>query len=144
MLIEKSYHTGINPTTINFWLDLGLLAIFLSAIASAFLTRSIHPWMGASMAAGVLIHFSLHWKWIAATAQRILKPMPIQVRVKALVDALMLIDFILLALSGGIVSLIYAPRVTSFHAWCMYTLITLIAIHLAFNWKWLYTKIVKS
>lgn len=132
----------INPTTMNFWFDLGMLLLFLFAVASAFAENSIHPWMGTGMAAAVLIHLFRHRAWIKATVLRLFKPMPGTVRVKTVLNALLFIDFLLLTLSGGIVSLIYAPRITTFHGWCMYVLGGLLLLHLALNRKWLYSKII--
>jgi hypothetical protein len=90
----------------------------------------------------VFIHLELHWDWIKSIVQRFFKPMPIKVRLKTILNALMFADFMLLSMSGFIVANIYAPNVTRFHNTSMYVFIGLLLLHLALNWKWLYSKAV--
>lgn len=139
---SSGYVKSLSQTTLNFFLDVCLFLLFLASFASAYLGKSIHPWLGGGVAAVVFIHLNWHWDWIKAMGQRILKPMPVKVRVKVVLGVLLLIDFTLLAMSGFIVANIYAPNVTRFHNICMYIFVGLLLIHLALNWKWLYSKVV--
>ncbi|MFZ5909558.1 MAG: DUF4405 domain-containing protein [Chloroflexota bacterium] len=129
-------------TLLNLLLDVSLLLLFPLSFASAYLSKSIHPWVGGGMAAVVFIHQNLHWGWIKAIGQRILKPMTGKVRLKVILDALLLTDFLLLATSGLIVSVIYAPNMTHFHQNCMYVFAGLLLVHLSLNWKWLWSKLI--
>ncbi len=137
--MERYRRTGfkINKTTINFWFDLALLTLVLSTLVSAFVNISTHKWLGGSMVAAVSFHLALHRQWIQAISQRFLKMMSTQLRFKAVLDVLLLTVFLLLIMSGIIVSLIYAPKITRFHNFCFYIFISLMLFHLALNWKWI-------
>jgi len=127
----------INKTTINFWFGFVLLILALSTLTSAFFDITTHTWLGCGMMAAASIHLALRWAWIQAIGRQFLKRMPAQVRLKAVVDALLLTVFLLLTMSGIIVSLIYAPNITWFHHCCFYIFISLLLLHLALNWKWI-------
>ncbi|MFZ5822141.1 MAG: DUF4405 domain-containing protein [Chloroflexota bacterium] len=133
---------GMNQGMKNFWLDASLLLLFHAVFASAYFGKSIHPWLGGGVAMMVFIHLELHWDWIKSIVQRFFKPMPIKVRLKTILNALMFADFMLLGMSGFIVANIYAPNVTRFHNTSMYVFIGLLLLHLALNWKWVYSKAV--
>ena len=132
-----TYRHKINKTKINLWLDIGVFVALVAAALSAFIDTLMQKWLAGGLVIAVSIHLALHWPWIEAISKRFLKKMPRQVRLKAIVDVLLLAVFILLVTSGGVVSLIYAPRVTHFHSLCSYLFIGLIALHLALNRKWI-------
>ena len=138
----KSRPAGLSQSILNFLLDVSLLLLFLLSFASAYISKSIHPWMGGGMATIVFIHLNLHWAWIRVITQRILKPMAGKMRLKAILNALLLTDFLLLTMSGLIVAVIYAPNVTHFHQNCMYTFVGLLLVHLSLNWKWIYSRFI--
>ena len=127
---------GSSRTKVNFWFDLALLTILLSTITSAFVNIHLHKWLGGGMAVVVFINLVLHWRWIEAVSTRFLRNMPFPLRFKAVLNVLSLAVFLLLILSGAVVSLIYAPGVTHFHKLCFFIFIGLVLLHLALNWKW--------
>ena len=131
------FRIKLNKTKINFWVDLGLFVLILLTIAFAFIDIPTHKWFGYGMLAAVAVHLALHWAWIKAIGQRFLKKMPLQMRIKAIIDMAMLIVFLLLTMSGVIVSLIYAPNITHFHNICFYILTALLLLHLTLSWKWI-------
>ena len=130
-----------NRTKANFWFDLALLTILLSAITSAFANIHLHKWLGGGMAIAVLIHLILHWRWIQAISKQFLNKMPFQLWLKAILNILSLAVFLLLILSGAVVALIYAPGVTHFHEMCFLNFLALMLFHLTLNWKWLASKV---
>jgi hypothetical protein len=135
-MLRKCIHAD-NQTTFNFWLDLALLALVLAAITSAFVDTYWHKWLGGSVGVAVAIHLVWHWRWIQAIGVRFLGRMSPSLRLKAVLDTLLLIAFLLLIMSGVIVAMIYAPNVTRFHNFCFYTFLGLVFFHLALNWNWL-------
>jgi hypothetical protein len=125
-----------NRTKANIWFDLALSTILLSTLTSAFVNIHLHKWLGGGMAVVVFIHLVLHWRWIEAVSTRFLRKMPFPLRFKAVLNVLSLAVFLLLILSGAVVSLIYAPGATHFHKLCFFIFIGLALFHLALNWKW--------
>lgn len=132
---------GSSRTKANFWFDLALLTSLLSTITSAFVNIHLHKWLGGGMAMAVFIHIILHWRWIQAISKRFLRKMPFQLRLKAVLNVLILTVFLLLILSGAVVSMIYAPDVTHFHKSCFYIFLALMLFHLTLNWKWVTSEV---
>lgn len=93
------------------------------------------------MAMAVLIHLILHWRWIQAINKQFLRRMSFQLRLKAVLNVLILTIFLLLILSGAVVALIYAPGVTHFHEVCFFIFLALMLFHLTLNWKWVESKV---
>jgi hypothetical protein len=88
---ERSTGLGMSKTTINFWLDALLLAIFMTLIWTSVVVRFAFPpavraegWMlwgwgyeqwqafqsgvVCAMAGAVLLHVMLHWGWVSSVA----------------------------------------------------------------------------
>lgn len=132
----------ISKAGINFWQDLMTLFLLLIVILTAFTNTRLHIWLGVGMVAAVSIHLALHWRWLGAMSRRFTKKMPRRVRLKLILNLVLLAVFLLLICSGIIVALIYAPVVTAFHNVCFYLFAGLIALHLVLNWKWIASQLL--
>lgn len=130
----------LNRATLHFWFDMMLFGLLVGTAVSAFLNVQLHTYLGGALTLALLGHLVLHWSWISALAGRFLKT-PRPVRLKALVDASLLLVLIPLLLSGGIVALIYAPAVTRFHSYACYLFSGLIVLHLSLNARWIMGKL---
>ena len=78
-------------TVLNYWIDIGMLLSFVAVLLSGIvkfpillrmLARRgvylpsneitlIHEWGGALMAAFILLHLILHWKWVLSSTKRL-------------------------------------------------------------------------
>lgn len=126
-----------NKTTIRFWQDLLTFLLLIATVLTAYFDTTLHKWLSAGMSIAILVHLILHWQWLVAMSKRLLKKMPIQLRLKLILDLALLVVFLLLTFSGIIVALIYAPNVTAVHNVCFYLFIGLTGTHLALNWQWI-------
>lgn len=129
--------TEVSKTTLNVWFDVTLLVLVSATIGSAFVDTHLHTWLGLSMIVVIGVHLVLHWAWLKAIGKRFFNPMAFQVRMKVLVDIVLLATLLVMTGSGMIVSLIYAPSVTRFHAHCFYLFLGLLLVHMALNRKWI-------
>ena len=127
----------ISKTKLNFWQDAVTLLIFIAVAVTAFTNVQLHKWIGLGLSIIVFIHLALHWQWLVSMSKRFTKKMSVKLRLKLLLDWVLLLLFLLLTFSGIIVALIYAPNVTAFHNVCFYLFTGLSAAHLALNWKWI-------
>ena len=96
--VDRTRHTP-RRTVVNFWVDLTLLAIFLSLAFTVGVTQFVFPngpvafecrlWGGdfgawrelqfglfAVFALGVLLHLMLHWNWLCCVANTHLRQRP--------------------------------------------------------------------
>ena len=117
----------------------------------------IHTWSGVAMIAVVVIHLSLHWRWVVNMARRMVKEvfgkgahMNARGRFNLWVNITVAISFILTALSG--VYFLFVPggrgaldplflftRQTwdLLHTWSAVVLILAAVAHFIIHWNWI-------
>jgi len=100
----------MNRTKLNFWLDSGILLLFLGLLFTGLLmafglphgigrditlwglTRhdwgDIHFWVAVTFVAAIAVHFVLHWTWIRRTATSKLIKRPAVVALLAVIVAM--------------------------------------------------------
>lgn len=119
--------------------------------------ESLHTWSGVAMILLAVTHFIFHWNWVAGTIKLMWsyifkkadKP-GTNVRVNVLVDFVILISFVLSALSGvyfifspdkkhsTVIKFLFSPLVwDNLHTWSSIIFITAILVHLILHWKWI-------
>lgn len=131
----------------NFMLDAGILIAFLIAMEPRFSGISIHEWLCVALAATIVIHLLLHWKWIIGVGAHFFQKLWHASRLKFVVDALLFIDFVAVMMSGIIISRIVLPTLGlsitgADMEWHMLHLLSadiavlLVGLHFALNWVW--------
>jgi hypothetical protein len=109
--------------------------------------QTIHEWLGVGMLVAILVHALINWEWIVSVTKRMFKRLQFELRLKYLVDTLMLIGFAVVIFSGLMMSASVLPAlgfsVDRSAVWRMvhnqatdFTLIIL-AIHLGLQWTWI-------
>ncbi len=72
----------MNQVKINYFLDLGLLAVFLSAGITGIMLyfgisfrsiSNVHAWSGIALVVLVALHLALHLNWIICTTKALLR-----------------------------------------------------------------------
>jgi hypothetical protein len=124
----------------------------------------IHSWMGVALAAILLVHIFLHWKWIVETTKRVKNYVVGQMRrVKELyITAVTLFVLFIFEVFSGCVIWLILPRGgadywnmihgfgrtfwglqrnvwADLHGWVAVTIAAIIIIHLVLNWRWVVT-----
>lgn len=131
----------------NFFLD---LAIFLAALV-AFEPRAsglpIHEWLSFALGIALLVHLLWHWEWIISVGKRYFKRLFHLSRLKFVVDFLFLTAFVLVMLSGLLISRSILPTLgietdprsiwRPLHSLSADLSLLLLAIHLGLNWDWI-------
>jgi len=93
-----------NNRIFKFMLD---LVLFIGFIASFFLRLtglSFHQWLGLGIGLFCIIHLSLHWKWVRSVTLRFFHNTSNIARVYYVLDLLLFIGFILILLTGIVIS----------------------------------------
>lgn len=121
--------------------DAGLVVLAASAFATGFEPADVHVWLGLMMAAALAVHLDQHRPALWGPVRRWLSPLALRVRVRAVLNILLLVDVVALVLSGVIVSQIYAPTVSRFHATVAWFMVAQVGLHLALNVRWIYARL---
>lgn len=138
--ISKTTYRFPNKTTLNWWVDLAMFILAATTLGSAFVDTQLHIWLGLAVIPMLAIHVLLHWDLINALLKRLWQG-KLRLRWKWLLDVALVVVFVPLILSGMVVALIYAPKVSRFHEVSVYVFALLVLIHLFTNRKWITHKI---
>lgn len=77
-----------------------LLVVMVPALSGVFL----HEWIGVVITAGLAIHLVLNRKWIAGVSKKILGPMPLELRLTYLMNAMLGLAMGMTLVSGILIS----------------------------------------
>jgi len=130
----------------KFVLDLVILIGFLLALDPSVTGISIHEWLTVAGMAAIILHLLLNWNWIAGLTRRFFRKFPVKVRLNYILNWLFFIDFVLVMLTGLVISRVVLPLLglqpASGFLWRQLHSLTadwsliILALHLALNWDW--------
>jgi hypothetical protein len=133
-------------TRLDFWLDALLLAAYTLAYSLGFTGTATHEWLGIGLGIALLVHFTLHWDWVARTTGRLLRPGG-RDRFSWLVNLLLLVTMTLCIASGVMISEVALPALgitlpASFfwrqmHDTTATLTLILVPVHAALRWRWI-------
>jgi hypothetical protein len=127
----------------NFWLDVLLLGALSTNVLTAFIDPSLHVPSGIILMLTMGVHLFLHWRlWTSVPTG--LRQGKLRIQWKWLLSGALLMTFIPTVLSGMIVALIYAPKVSDFHRLSAIVFSILVVIHLYTNRKWIACQFKKA
>ena len=63
----------LNQTKTNLLVDIAIFAAFLIALDPHMTGIAIHEWLSIALAATIVAHLLLHWKWLVQVTRRLLK-----------------------------------------------------------------------
>lgn len=131
----------------NLLLDTGILAAFLVAMEPRFSGIAVHEWLSLALAATIVVHLLLHWKWIVGVGAQFFKKLWHASRLKFVIDSLLFVTFIAVMMSGILISRSALPALgiqfgQGDGAWRMLhrlsadASVLLVGLHFALNWGW--------
>jgi hypothetical protein len=131
----------------NFSVDIAILAGFLVAYEPSLTGVAVHEWLSLAFASALVVHLLLHWDWVVQVTLKFFRKLFHTSRLNYLLNLALLIDFVLILLSGMLISCSVLPalglQVASNPAWRFlhssaadFSLL-LIGLHLALHWKWI-------
>jgi len=145
--------SGARQSTLKLILDLAAFIGFLVVLDQRLTGNAIHEWLAVAMAAVVIIHLLLNWKWIAEITRRLFRKIPWRSRVHYILDWLLYIDLVLIMLSGFMISETVLPSLdihlarsafwSRLHSWATDLIIFILGLHVALHWGWI-TNVVRQ
>lgn len=138
----------------NLLIDTGIFLAFVVAMEPRFSGIAIHEWLSVALAAAVIAHLALHWKWIVGVGARFFKKLWHTSRLKFVVDCALFVAFITLMLSGLLISKSVLPalgiQAQASQVWRMLhsasadLSMLLVGLHFALNWDWVVRMLKRS
>ncbi len=131
----------------NLFVDSVILVGFLVAFEPLLTGIAIHEWLSLALAATLMVHLVLHWEWVLNVAARFLRKWFHESRLNFIVDTALFIAFVLVMLSGILISrsilgllgiqLAASPAWRTLHSLSADASLYLTGLHFALHWKWI-------
>lgn len=139
---------------IKLLLDIGMTVAVLALMEPRATGLSLHEWGGLAIAVAFLAHIVLNWTWISCMTGNFLKRATAKNRINYILDALLLLGFFTILLSGAAIaktidfSWLALPGTRFFwrSVHISASLLTLIGVgvHVGLHWKWVVCRFRKT
>lgn len=127
-------------------LDLALLVLYLVAMNTAATGIPIHEWLSVGVAILVLIHLASEWDWTIHAVTRFFRRLSALSRVDLILDVLLFVSFVLVMLSGFMVSqsifpllgltTAVGPTWKIIHSLSADLTLVIVGLHAGLHWRW--------
>ncbi len=128
-------------------MDTTLFFAFLTASVPAFTGLPVHEWLSLALAGTLLVHLLLHWKWVLAVTAQFFRNLFHSTRLNYLIDLLTLLAFVMVMLSGVLISRSVLPALglqsqvggawRMLHSFSANAALVMVGLHFALHWKWI-------
>lgn len=135
------------PAKTNLIVDSLIFIAFLVAFEPSLTGIAIHEWLSLAFAATLVIHVILHWDWVIQVGVKFFRKLFHSSRLNFVIDAILFIAFILVMLSGLLISKAILPTLgiqiavsqswRFLHSWSADISVFMLALHFALHWKWI-------
>jgi hypothetical protein len=127
----------------NWWIDVLLFAGFNTTFFLDITGVEAHQWIGIFSGALAAYHLLLHRDWVVAVTKRFFVKTSGQARGYYFLDALLLLGFVLISVTGMVISTWLNLSLSNFTTWLnihitisIATLVILL-LKLVFHWRWI-------
>ena len=127
----------------NWWVDLVIFTGFITTFFLDLTGVAAHQWIGILCGGLAAYHLFLHRNWVGAVSERFFAKTSGQARIYYILDALLLLGFIIIGVTGLAISTWLNLSLVNFTTWLIVhitvsiaTLVTLL-LKLALHWRWI-------
>jgi hypothetical protein len=141
----------MNRTKLNLVVDIVIFLAFLLVTQPHLTGIAVHEWQGISFGAGIATHVLLHGRWVVETTKRIFSKLPKMQRINYALNMLLLIDVVLIIISGLAISKVALPVLgitlarnrmwMGVHIASATASFVLVGLHVALHWSWIVSTI---
>jgi hypothetical protein len=137
----------------NLWVDVVIFVGFLVVLEPNLTGISIHEWLSVALALTLILHAALHWDWGIKIAAQFLRRLFHTSRLNFVVDVLLFAAFVLVMLSGILISrsvlvvlgiqVAESPTWRFLHSWSAEACLILTGLHFALHWTWIINAVTR-
>jgi len=127
----------------NWWIDLVLFTAFIATYFLDLTGVELHQWLGVFSGVLALYHLLIHWNWVVAVSKRFLRSTSIRTRYFFTIDAALLIGFVLIVVSGLVISTWLDLTLGDYSTWLRVHIavsistLSLLVVKLGLHWRWI-------
>jgi hypothetical protein len=146
--IKDAAPDGAKIPRARYYLILDVIMLILVCVLEALSLTGLawHEWLGFALCLIVFLHVTLQWRWFVTEFRRLSIRGAYRARVNSVLNYLLFIGMVAVLVSGVLISNQVAPLIgnalgrprvwSELHGWLNFTLVVLVALHLALNWDW--------
>ena len=133
-------------TNTNLIVDIVILIAFLAANNPSLTGLPVHEWFAVAAGVVFFVHILFHWDWVVSVGKTFFNKLIHESRFNYLVDALVLVAYIVVFVSGLLISrnvmvtlgihIPASPAWREFHSLSANLALVLTGLHFAMHWKW--------
>lgn len=130
----------------RFALDVAIFVGYLFATNTAATGILIHEWLSVGLALAILVHLVVQWDATLAVLTRFFRHVLSVSRLNLVVDAVLLVAFVLVMLSGFLVSefvlpalgmsVPFGPTWRMIHSLSAALALPILGVHVGLHWRW--------
>ncbi|HVM71357.1 MAG TPA: DUF4405 domain-containing protein [Anaerolineales bacterium] len=130
----------------NLIVDIAVLIAFLVANNPSLTGIPVHEWFAVAGGVVLIVHMVFHWDWVVNVSKTFFNKLIHESRFNYLVDALLLVDYVVVFLSGLAISRSFmvtlgislpaSPAWREFHSLSANLALVLTGLHFAMHWRW--------
>lgn len=127
-------------------IDLTVLILFVVAMNTSATGIPFHEWLSVIAAIVVLVHLLTEWEWTVHVFTRVFRRLARLSRLNLLVDVALFVTFVLVMLSGFLVSqsivpmlglrVPFGPTWRVIHALAADFALVVVGVHIGLHWRW--------
>jgi len=129
----------------NWAIDAVLFVGFMVCMFLDLTGIELHQWLGVSLTLLAGYHLSVHWRWLVTVSRKFLGRLSGEARLKYLVDAGLLVGFLLTGTSGLVISTWFDLRLSNYLVWRDFHVIasvvtlSMVVLKIGLHWRWIMT-----
>ncbi|MBX3086170.1 MAG: DUF4405 domain-containing protein [Anaerolineae bacterium] len=133
----------INRTKLNLVLDIIIALAFAAEMQYRFVGLRNHEILGLAFGAAIIVHLALHVQWIVGVTKRFFKNLLHQSHVNYILNIALLVDIILVTVSGILISRTLGLTISADHSWeqihkiAANLSLVIVALHVGLHWQWI-------
>jgi hypothetical protein len=127
----------------NWWIDLVLLGLFWISFFPDLTGLGLHEWLGIAAIALAAVHLIAHWTWVECVTLRFFSQTSSQARIYYTADLGVLLGFLMILITGLLISTWLDLPLYDFAAWTHIHLLVsvftlgMVVLKLILHWRWI-------
>ncbi len=135
---------AISRNKLNLFLDLTIALVFVVEMEEHFTGLRIHELLGLAFGAGILVHLTLHWRWIVNITLRFFHKVFHESRLNYILNLALFADMLVVIVTGVLISRTLglnfggeSRQLEQLHILSSQLSLIIVGLHVGLHWKWI-------